>query len=55
MLCFHCKKKTIILITCKCEEQFCIKHQLPEKHKCIHVFEKHHIEKIPSTKKIEII
>lgn len=28
--CFHCDKKTVIVITCKCEHLFCVKHQLPE-------------------------
>lgn len=55
MSCAHCKKKTVILILCKCEQSFCVKHQLPEKHKCTYTFEKHAIEIIPPTKKIEVI
>ena len=29
-----CKKKCIIYFECKCCKVFCIKHQLPENHKC---------------------
>ena len=53
--CFHCKKRSFILIDCKCEQSFCVKHQLPEKHKCSYVYEKHLIETIPLAKKIETI
>ena len=55
MFCQHCKKKTVIILTCKCEQFFCIKHQLPEKHQCTFQYEKHRIEIVPSTKKIEMI
>jgi predicted nucleic acid binding AN1-type Zn finger protein len=55
MKCFQCEKKIIILITCKCEHVFCVKHQLPEKHVCTFVFPKHVIEKIDLTKKIATI
>ncbi len=55
MFCVHCKKKSVILIHCKCDNQYCIKHQLPEKHNCTFVFEKHVIEKLPPTKKIDNI
>jgi hypothetical protein len=34
MKCFVCKKKTIIVFTCKCEKVVCLKHRLPEEHKC---------------------
>jgi len=55
MRCHECRKKIVIAITCKCEHVFCVKHQLPEKHVCSFVFEKHTIEPIPPTKKIDII
>ena len=55
MKCFQCKKNTVIVITCKCEKVFCVKHQLPEKHECTFIFQKHEIEKIPLIKKIENI
>lgn len=32
--CNYCKKKCIIYFECKCCKVFCIKHQLPENHKC---------------------
>ncbi len=54
-MCFQCKKKTVILIQCKCNQSFCVKHQLPEKHNCTFTYEKHIIEKIPPAKKIEDI
>ena len=54
-MCFHCKKKTVIMIQCKCLNSFCVKHQLPEKHNCTFVYEKHVLEKIQPVKKIETI
>ncbi len=53
--CAHCRKKTVILIQCKCSQSFCIKHQLPEKHTCTFVPEKFQLEKTTSPKKIEVI
>ena len=53
-MCFHCKKKTVVMIQCKCTQSFCVKHQLPEIHHCSFVYEKHIIEKIP-VKKIDTI
>jgi predicted nucleic acid binding AN1-type Zn finger protein len=33
--CILCRKSTWLLMTCsKCEEEFCVTHQLPESHKC---------------------
>ncbi len=32
--CRECRKKTIILVSCKCSEQFCIKCRYPEDHGC---------------------
>ena len=54
MKCFHCKKSSVIQFQCKCEQSFCVKHQLPEKHQCTYVYEKQIIEKIP-VKKIVVI
>lgn len=34
MKCFCCKKKSTILLECKCKNQFCIKHILAENHEC---------------------
>ena len=34
-ICQKCNKHHLILIKCKCNKQFCIKHQSPHKHKCI--------------------
>ena len=34
--CEVCKKKCIIHFKCKCSKVHCIKHQLPENHKCDH-------------------
>ena len=55
MWCVHCKKKSVVILQCKCEKFFCIKHQLPEKHNCTYVYEKHTVDKIPLTKKIDVI
>jgi predicted nucleic acid binding AN1-type Zn finger protein len=32
--CFMCKKKFLIVIPCKCEQHFCMKHKDPETHDC---------------------
>jgi hypothetical protein len=32
--CMHCKKKTMILLSCKCGKLLCIKHINCDKHKC---------------------
>lgn len=55
MLCVHCKKKSHVILQCKCEKFFCVKHQLPEKHECTYNYEKHTIDKMPLSKKIELI
>ncbi len=47
--CFHCNKKIgLIVNTCKCEKEFCIKCRLPEIHNCTfdhHKFEKEQLKK----------
>ena len=37
MKCSHCKKKHAVLVICKCEKHFCLKHRVPEQHLCTHV------------------
>lgn len=32
--CITCRKKTLIGINCRCGNYFCLKHRLPEDHKC---------------------
>lgn len=32
--CYHCNKKNNILINCKCDKKYCLKHIQPEIHKC---------------------
>ncbi len=34
MKCVICKKTHVITFTCKCEKVLCLKHRLPEDHKC---------------------
>ena len=34
MSCSRCNKTTIMLFECRCSKTFCMKHKLPEKHKC---------------------
>lgn len=53
--CEHCKKKCIIQIKCKCEKIFCLKHRLPEIHKCSYKEDLFIIDIIPISKKINII
>ena len=54
MKCFLCKKKTLILLQCKCEKKFCITHLPRELHKCEHVHELFVIEKIVKDKIVKI-
>ena len=32
--CLGCKKKSLILVSCKCSEQFCLNCRQPEDHNC---------------------
>ena len=39
-----CKRKTGLTATkCRCDNTFCPKHRLPEKHNCSHDFRSHHL------------
>ena len=55
MICFFCKKRNIILITCKCNQCFCIKHNAPEDHECIVINELYKLEVVEPPKKIDKI
>ena len=55
MKCFHCKKKIVILIECKCKNSFCIKHLNSTEHNCPVEEPLHEIEKIEPPSKIEKI
>jgi len=55
MICFLCKKRNIILITCKCNQSFCIKHNLPEVHECTFVEELYKLEVVEPPKKVDKI
>ena len=54
MKCFLCKKKTIILLQCKCKKDFCITHLPGEQHKCEHIYDLFSIEKIVKDKIVKI-
>ena len=56
MICFICKKTVLVPFKCNCDNIFCVKHKLPEKHYCGFDFKtkKEHLEKV-ETKKIESI
>ena len=32
--CFHCNKKFLITVTCKCGNNYCLAHRCAENHKC---------------------
>jgi len=32
--CFHCNKKFLITVTCKCGNNYCLTHRYAENHKC---------------------
>jgi predicted nucleic acid binding AN1-type Zn finger protein len=34
--CYECKKRSHILVKCKCDFSFCLKHLVAEKHNCTH-------------------
>jgi hypothetical protein len=55
MICFFCKKRHIILITCKCNQSFCIKHNAPEDHECAVINELYKLELVEPPKKIDKI
>jgi len=44
MKCSACKKKTVIVFTCKCSKEVCIKHRAPEDHECLHQYELFKVE-----------
>lgn len=35
-ICDFCKKKKLIVVYCSCNASFCLKHNLPNKHNCLH-------------------
>ena len=45
-VCHKCNKVRLILIECKCKHKYCIKHQLPHKHKCSYNYSLENINKI---------
>jgi hypothetical protein len=53
--CDHCKKKTFILLECKCGKKYCIKHRTPEDHKCNHNYDLFQLPITSLTPKISII
>jgi hypothetical protein len=55
MKCTHCKKTHAVLVSCKCDKQFCLKHRLPEQHLCTYITPLFQIEqKIVKEKIIKI-
>ena len=42
--CFYCRKKSLIMIKCKCGNLFCIKHKCPESHNCSFVFKNENLK-----------
>jgi predicted nucleic acid binding AN1-type Zn finger protein len=53
--CEECNKKVIMFFACKCTKTFCIKHLLPEIHKCEFKEELFKLIITPQTSKINII
>ena len=37
--CLKCKKKTIMLVSCSCDNLFCLKCRMPEDHACTFDFQ----------------
>ena len=44
--CAFCKKKALILISCRCKKDFCAKHKDPEIHNCKFDYKKQGREKL---------
>lgn len=44
--CVACRKKTIILVPCKCSEQFCLHCRQPEDHNCKFDYSEHWKQKL---------
>ncbi len=44
--CQKCKKKKLIIITCKCGKNFCLLHKCPEEHKCSFDYKKENKENL---------
>lgn len=55
MNCYICNKNIDLLnFKCKCEKNFCIKHYLPEKHKCKFDYRKENKKKLEKNNPIII-
>lgn len=46
--CDYCKKEKMILITCRCNKKFCIKHKDENNHNCAYDYKKHGKEEMSS-------
>lgn len=44
--CLFCKRKTHLIVKCRCEGAFCIAHRDPDDHKCGFDFKEHGKEEI---------
>jgi hypothetical protein len=44
--CQHCKRKTLLKITCKCHLVVCFDCRHPEQHKCVFDYQKEYREKL---------
>lgn len=55
MKCEICVKNTVIIFTCACNKQTCIKHRLPETHQCKYKYDLFKLEKVVKETKVSII
>ena len=51
-VCVICKKYKFLLIECKCGNNYCTYHILPEKHKCEKLFDFHRKDKELNTENL---
>ena len=49
-ICYKCKKKEIILISCRCQQKFCMKHKDDIKHNCTFDYHQNEKEKLDKKK-----
>ena len=46
MKCYYCNKKCLFTFKCSCENEFCMKHRMPEDHKCTYDYKFYNKDKL---------
>lgn len=53
--CRFCRKRTILLVECKCGAKICLKHRMPSKHNCDFDWEYRYRNEILNTKLVKLV